>query len=138
MSANPPDRKSILLEVLVVDDDAGACRLLEVGLRHSGLAVRLAASGPEAVAVYRRHFRSISVVLLDVKMPGMDGPQTPAALRALNPALRCCVMSGDTGRYSERDLVERGAALVLPKPLPRPAQLGELRRRVAEGRPGES
>ena len=48
-------------------------RVLQVGLREAGLAVRVAASGPEAVAVYRQHVLSIGVVLLDVKMPGMDG-----------------------------------------------------------------
>jgi CheY-like chemotaxis protein len=125
------------LEVLVVDDDAGVRRLLEVGLPGPGLAVRVAASGPEAVALYRRHHRSIGVVLLDVRMPGMDGPATLAALQQVVPGLRCCFMSGDLGPYSEGDLLERGAALVVTKPLPRLADLRELLRRVAEGRVGE-
>jgi CheY-like chemotaxis protein len=126
------------MEVLVVDDDDGVRRLLEVGLPGPGLVVRVAASGAEAVALYREHHRRIGVVLLDVRMPGMDGPQTLAALRQVVPGLRCCFMTGDMGPYSEADLLGRGAALVLPKPLPQLADLRELLRRLAEGQSGES
>jgi CheY-like chemotaxis protein len=47
--------------------------------------VWLAAGGQEALDLYQRHREAIDVVLLDVRMPGLDGPQTLAALRALNP-----------------------------------------------------
>src|SRR4051812_47882478 len=42
-------------EVLVVDDEPGVRKLLDVALRHRGFFVRLASGGPEAVEVYRRH-----------------------------------------------------------------------------------
>ena len=49
-------------------------------------------------------------------MPGRDGPQTLAALQQLQPRIRCCFMSGDTGGYTDKDLHEMGAAAVLCKP----------------------
>lgn len=51
-----------------------------------------------------------------------DGPATLATTRNLAPHVPCCFMSGDTGRYTEAELLGLGAAAVLPKPF----QLGEL------------
>jgi len=102
--------------VLVVDDEEMVRGVLNLGLRHDGFAVWLAANGEEAVALYRRHRADIDVVLLDVRMPGPDGPQTLAALRRFDPQVRCCFMSGDLGGHTEERLREGGAAAVLLKP----------------------
>lgn len=83
-----------------------------------GLQPFLAASGAEAVEIYRREAEKIGVVLLDIRMPGMDGPETLEALRRLNPQLRCCFMSGDPGEYTFEDLRRRGALRLFSKPLP--------------------
>jgi CheY-like chemotaxis protein len=56
------------------------------------------------------------VVLLDVRMPELDGPGTLAALQTLDPQVRCCFMSGYLGGYTEERLLSLGAAAVLPKP----------------------
>jgi CheY-like chemotaxis protein len=102
--------------ILVVDDDEGVRGVLKVGMRLHGFVVWLAADGQEALDLYRRHRAAIDVVLLDVRMPGPDGPQTLAALQQLNPHIRCCFMSGDLGSYTEERLRKLGAAAVLPKP----------------------
>ncbi len=104
--------------VLVVDDDAAVRTLLDVGLRHHGFTVLPAASGAEAVEQWRRQPDAVAVVLLDVQMPGMDGPQTLRALRALAPDLPCCFMTGNPGRYLEQDLVALGVVHVFAKPFP--------------------
>jgi CheY-like chemotaxis protein len=102
--------------VLVVDDEGCVRGVLGIGMRRAGFAVWLAADGREALDLYRRHRESIDVVLLDVLMPGLDGPQTLAALRELNPQIRCCFMSGDLGGYTEERLRRLGAAAILQKP----------------------
>ena len=102
--------------VLVVDDEGALRRLLDVGMRQEGFAVWLAANGREALDLYRRHREIIATVLLDVRMPGLDGPQTLAALQELNPQIRCCFMSGDTGSHTEAILGNPGAATVFSKP----------------------
>jgi CheY-like chemotaxis protein len=70
-------------EIPIVDDEASMRGLLRIGMHQQGFSVWLAASGREAIDVYRRH--RIDMVLLDVRMPGLDGPQTLAALQSLNP-----------------------------------------------------
>jgi CheY-like chemotaxis protein len=115
--------------VLVVDDESMVRDLLGVALRHFGFTVRPAAGGAEAVDLYRRHGADIDVVLLDVRMPGLDGPQTLAELRRLNPQVRCCFMSGDTGAYTTADLLTLGAARVFAKPF---GSLGDLARGLRE------
>jgi DNA-binding response OmpR family regulator len=102
--------------VLVVDDDDGIRALLDLSLRRHGFAVLLASIGQEGLEIYQRCREKISVVLLDVQMPGLDGPKTLAALRVINPDLRCCFMSGDTGKYTEGELRQCGAAHVFRKP----------------------
>ena len=109
----PPQRSS---GVLVADDDEAVRRMLAVGMRTHGFAVWLAANGREAVDLYREHPDVIDVVLLDVRMPGLDGPGTLAALREIDPRVRCCFMTGDAGHYADRMLADLGAAAVFRKP----------------------
>jgi CheY-like chemotaxis protein len=100
----------------VADDEPAVLRLLDMALRQAGFAVWQASNGAEAIALYRRHAEHIDLVLLDVQMPGTDGPDTWRALQELNPALRCCFMSGYTGQYKHEGLIGLGALQVLDKP----------------------
>ena len=113
-------------EILVVDDDAAVRRLLEVALHDLGFAVRLAASGQDAVEIYQRHQESIALALVDVQMPELDGPGTLAALKKINPQLHCCLMSGDGENYRAEELLSLGASHVLPKPFSSLVLLGKL------------
>jgi CheY-like chemotaxis protein len=102
--------------LLVVDDEPCVRGVLDVWLRHQGFAVWVAANGWDALDLYRYHREAIDAVLLDVLMPGRDGPRTLASLQEVNPQVRCCFMSGNLGVYSEERLRTRGAAAVLRKP----------------------
>jgi CheY-like chemotaxis protein len=99
-----------------VDDKLGPRRLLKLVLEQRGHAVLLAATGDKALEVFRRHRGAIRLVLLDVHMPGRDGPATLDALRALDPQVRCGFMSGDLGDYTEEELRRRGALAFFHKP----------------------
>ncbi len=102
--------------VLVVDDEHMVRIMVQLGLERNGFEVWLARSGREAIDLYRRHTEEIAVVLLDVRMPDLDGPQTLEALRELNPRVLACFMSGDTGADGPEWLLEPGAAYVIGKP----------------------
>ncbi len=102
--------------VLVVDDDPDVRRMMHMVLERSGFTVEQAGSGAEALDAYQRLHGAVRLVLLDVRMPRMDGPQTLDRLRELNPRVRCCFMTGDPGSYSDHDLLARGAERVLRKP----------------------
>ena len=122
--------------VLVIDDDRLVRIMVQLGLERNGFEVWTASGGREAVDLYRDHLGRIAVVLLDVRMPEMDGPQTLEALRRLNPEIRACFMSGNTGAYEEQALRRRGAAHVIAKPFLMD-QLAEILHDVARGAPAE-
>jgi len=102
--------------ILIVDDDESIRNLLQVALERQGFQVWLAADGFEAVGVFQSYRTRINLVLLDVRMPVLDGPACLTALREIDPEVRCCFMTGHAGHYTERELEERGAAAVFPKP----------------------
>jgi CheY-like chemotaxis protein len=110
------ERSTAPLGVLVVDDELSVRSLLDMALRQQGFAVWQAANGNEALELYRDHCRDIALVLLDVRMPGLDGVQTLTGLQAVNPNVLCCFMSGHIGDYSQERLVDLGAARVFAKP----------------------
>lgn len=75
------DKKGRSPKVLVVDDNETNRLLVEETLRKEGYSVTQAASGEEAIAIFEweRH----DLVLLDIRMPGLDGFATCAKLRKL-------------------------------------------------------
>jgi CheY-like chemotaxis protein len=111
--------------LLVVDDEEFIRDVLDRAMKQQGFTVWLAACGQEAINLYRRHSQTIDLVLLDVRMPGKDGPQTLAALQEVNTQVRCCFMSGDLGSYDEWQLCKLGAARVIRKPF-RLAEMAEM------------
>jgi len=102
--------------VLVADDEPDILDVLEFGLQREGFAVWLAGDGEQAVTVYRDHVENIDGVLLDVRMPRLDGPRTLTALQEIRPQVRCCFMSGYLGDYTADALRLRGAQAILAKP----------------------
>jgi CheY-like chemotaxis protein len=102
--------------ILIVDDDAGVRELLTKVLLDQGFVVFWASNGRQAIEVYQKQRPDIDVVLLDIQMPGLDGPQTLAGLQKVNPEVYCCFMTGGDGNYTEDELLERGALHVLQKP----------------------
>jgi DNA-binding NarL/FixJ family response regulator len=118
--------------VLVADDQDYIRYTLDRTLRGAGFLVWVAAGGREALDLYRAHPGAIDVVVLDVRMPGMDGPQTLAALREVAPRVRCCFLNGDFGVYTEAQLLAMGAGAVLYKPA-RPEKLIGAVRLLANG-----
>jgi CheY-like chemotaxis protein len=120
--------------VLVVDDEYIVRVMVQLGLQRNGFEVWLASGSREAIGLYRKHRDSIVVVLLDCCMPGLDGPQTLAALRELNPEVLVCFMSGDTTGYEPDGLRQRGAACLIAKPF-HLEDLANVLRLVTQGVP---
>jgi len=120
--------------VLIADDEAEVRDVLHDKLQQEGFSVWLAADGQEALDLYRNHCETIDVVLLDVRMPALDGPQTLAALQEITPQVRCCFMSGYLGSYTEENLRDLGAATVFAKPF-RLAEVAHVLGELAGRRP---
>lgn len=127
--SDPPDEKSQAAAaeptsrqpcdkpgMLVVDEDRLVRIMVQLGLERKGFDVWVARSSREALDLYRRHMEEIAVVLLDVRMPGLNGPKTLEVLREMNPEVPACLMSGNTGDYKPEELLQRGATYVITKP----------------------
>jgi DNA-binding NarL/FixJ family response regulator len=71
-------------------------------------------------------------VLLDVRIPGLDGTQTLEALRELDPEVLACFMVGNTYTCEPDALVQPGAVYVISKPFLR-ADLANILRLLANG-----
>jgi len=116
-------------EVLVADDDPVVLRLVEMALRRAGFVVHPAVGGAVAVDLYRRCYPSVAAVLLDVRMPDLDGPHALAEMQQVNPAVHCLFMTGDPGDYPPDALRAAGAIRVLAKPF---RSLDELRQAIRD------
>jgi CheY-like chemotaxis protein len=116
--AGMPSRQ---LGVLIADDDSLVRTMLRIGLQIYGFRVFVANNGKSALELYRQHREAIDVVLLDVRMPELDGPLTLDALRVINPNVCCCFMSGETGKYPYESLEQWKPARFFSKPFALPA-----------------
>src|SRR5437879_4277454 len=101
--------------LLIVELEEAVRSLLKATLASGGFTVLLAGNGDEALEVYRRLGKAIDLVLMDVGMPELSGPQTLAVMRQLNPAVRCCFMTAGNSAYNEQDLLSLGALHVFRK-----------------------
>ncbi|MBX9583753.1 MAG: response regulator [Gemmataceae bacterium] len=123
--------------VLVVDDDDTLRTVLARELRRRGFDVHSAGSGVAAVETYRRLGGRIDLALLDVNMPGMTGPDVLAALRTIDPLVRCCFMTADVRPETRSALREAGGREVLAKPFASLAEVCETLKRLAGGSRGD-
>jgi CheY-like chemotaxis protein len=116
-------------KILVVDDDPDIRRIAALALeRLGGFRVELASGAEEALELIAKELPD--VVLLDVSMPGRDGPATLLALRALPGAERIPVVFF-TATSSEEEaarLCALGAVGVVAKPF----ELADLPRRIRD------
>jgi hypothetical protein len=79
---------------LVVDDETAICEITKTTLETYNYKVLTATDGIEAIALYAQHKDEISVVLMDMIMPGMDGPTTIRTLQKINPKVKILAVSG--------------------------------------------
>ena len=112
--------------ILLVDDEPAVREILAMLLRASGYRVRVASSGDEALASYRRHAAETGVVLTDVTMPDKDGFALASELRALRPDLPILVMSGMAGAGEYDEVARRLQVPLLPKPITRDALIAAV------------
>jgi two-component system cell cycle sensor histidine kinase/response regulator CckA len=98
--------------VLVVDDERAIRRSVRAILEHAGYRVLEAADGQEGLTVFDRHREAIALVLLDLTMPGMSGPETFVAIRERSK-VPIVLTSGFSARHDA--VIERASAF-LQKP----------------------
>ncbi len=101
--------------VLVVEDEPNVRRLAVLGLRAHGYVVLEAADGGEAIEIATHVGTTIEVIVSDVMMPGMSGPELLNRLSTIAPQARAVLMSGQADSTVLSQESALGCAF-LPKP----------------------
>ena len=118
--------------VLVIEDDPALRALVQGALRQAGYTVLLAESGLSGFEVASKYSGNIDLLVTDVMLPGMTGPEIAKVIDGVRPGLPVLLMSGYTGDLDLEDLLATGAEY-----LQKPFTLGELNaavRRVLDRR----
>lgn len=102
-----------MTKILVIDDDARDRGLLVAVLEERGYEVILAHGG--GVGLMLCHERTPDAVVLDLNMPGIDGPSILRQLRILHPTLPVVVFSGRSTEEVEQEMLNQGATAFIQK-----------------------
>ncbi|HEY7499762.1 MAG TPA: response regulator [Vicinamibacterales bacterium] len=114
--------------ILVVDDDIGVRRLASAILRANGYLVTCAANGTDALEHIERGAERLDLVLTDVVLPGINGWDLAAAIRARHPNVRVVLMSG----YEKPLTADVQAPTTWGLPLAKPFSQAELTGKIRQ------
>ena len=101
--------------VLVVDDEKNMRTTLADILADEGFEVTTADSGEKAVRICGQ--RPFDVILMDVRMPGIDGIEAFRRIRQRDRDIRVIMMSAYSLQYLEEEVLREGAVAFVRKPL---------------------
>lgn len=102
--------------ILIVDDEFSVRNVLMLSLQHLGYDVQVAASGPEALELYRANERGFDLVILDMLMPQLPGEKVFARLKELDAAVRVLLISGFASQEAVRSVLSSGGLGFIQKP----------------------
>jgi len=108
-------------DLLIVDDQVGVRRLLYEAFRDEGYRVEMASSGMEAIK--KVSISVPSLVLLDIKMPGLNGLETLEELRKITPDIPVVMMTA----YGELDIIAEAKRKGVQHYINKPFDLDEVR-----------
>ena len=105
---------SAAIKVLVIDDESGIREGSQRIITRMGCSVFTASNGEEGLAVLYQ--KKVHLVLLDLKMPGMDGMEVLRRIMELNPAILVIVITGFATVETAIEAMKQGAYDFIPKP----------------------
>jgi signal transduction histidine kinase len=94
LSQSEPPGRAAAATILVAEDEDGVRQLAVESLERRGYRVLAAPSGEEALKIAGAYEGTIHLLVSDVVMPGLKGPDLAERLRAMRPGLRVLLMSG--------------------------------------------
>jgi len=117
--------------ILVAEDNDGVLDLIEAVLTSLGYKVIAARDGEEAIAKFKLHSNTISLVLLDMQMPKASGQEVYESIRRIKSDASVILTSGYVGPETELLLSKSGKVALLPKPFS-PTALGRKVRELLD------
>jgi two-component system response regulator HydG len=103
------------LSILVVDDQSSVRELLRAVLEADGHAVETASSGDDAVARLGKGYHDL--VIMDIRMPGLDGVAALARMKGLSPKTGVVMMTAYASVETAVEAMKRGALDYITKPI---------------------
>jgi two-component system, response regulator, stage 0 sporulation protein F len=119
-------------KILIVDDQYGIRVLLNEVFQKEGYQTFQATSGFQALDILEKH--SPDLVLLDMKIPGMDGIEILKRMKVVNPDIRVIIMTA----YGELDMIQEAKDLGALTHFPKPFDIDDLRQAVKKYLPIKS
>ncbi len=116
--------------ILIVDDEPAVLAIGQRQIQSMGYEVLAAGSAREAVQLVRTHPGTIHLLLTDVIMPEMNGPELVRMVVVLRPGIRCLYMSGYTAdQLASEGMLDRDTQVLL-KPFTNETLAREIRQRL--------
>jgi len=103
--------------ILIVDDDADFCQMLETALSRAGHEVVSTNAPLEALAAIEDDPWQWDIVITDQTMPNLKGADLIRKIKALRPTMLCILCSGYSSHIRESEAIEAGASAFLSKPI---------------------
>lgn len=122
-----------MANVLLVDDEVPFVEAMSRRLKKRDISIVTSFSGLEALEVLEND-RSVEVVILDVKMPGMDGIETLGEIRKRFPLVEVIMLTGHATVETGIDGMKLGAFDYLMKPCDMDVLMEKLKEAVAKKR----
>ena len=110
------DSNRLPVTILLIDDEVSMRRMIDQVLRTAGYRVLMASDGREATAHWNRECTSIDLVLADIVMPGLSGPELVREFRSTRPDLKVMFISGTDDPAVLESANVPGATIFLAKP----------------------
>ena len=101
--------------VLFVDDETDFLETLMKRMKKRNVTVSGVSRGEEAIAFLRDH--AVDIVVLDMRMPGMDGIETLREIKKMNPLTEVIMLTGHACLEAAQEGMQLGAFDYLMKPL---------------------
>ena len=102
--------------LLLVDDETSFLEAMTRRLTKRGFDIKTAVSGKDALEKLKEHQSTIEVVILDVKMPGMDGIEALKEIKRDYPTVEVIMLTGHATVETAIDGMKKGAFDYLMKP----------------------
>jgi CheY-like chemotaxis protein len=112
--------------VLVVDDESAVRNVTARFVQSFGFKALLAEDGVAAMEVFESHADEITVVLLDLTMPRLNGEEALRRIKTLRPNAKVILTSG----YTEEEVAKRFSEDEVSGILQKPFKMEELRRKL--------